>query len=161
MKKVIIVIIVIIILGVAYWLGSPLFIDKRVSEESPLMQSPEGGGAAATSTAVSADREIAQGTFTGFDRLHQGSGTVKVLQVNGTPVIRFEDDFTVSNGPDLYVGFGKDGKYVEGSEIARLKGNVGSQNYEVPATVNLNAYNEVWIWCQAFNVPFAKATLTE
>ena len=71
-----------------------------------------------------------------------------------------EDNFNVANGPDLYVGLGKDGEYKKGTEIARLKGNIGSQNYEVSADINLEDYNEVWIWCRAFSVGFAKASLS-
>ncbi|MDP2651294.1 MAG: DM13 domain-containing protein, partial [bacterium] len=45
--------------------------------------------------------------------------------------------------------------------VAKLKGNIGSQNYELPPEINLEDYNEVWIWCRAFSVGFAKAVLTE
>jgi hypothetical protein len=153
MKKIIIALVVIIVLGIAYWLGSPLFIDKRVSEEFPTAENP------AASTTTSARSEIvAEGVFAGFDSVHQGSGSMKLIKTADGYVIRFDDDFTVSNGPDLYVGFGNNGTYVKGSDIARLKGNIGSQNYEVPAGINPTDYNEVWVWCRAFSVGFARAT---
>ncbi|MDQ5912256.1 MAG: hypothetical protein QG568_471, partial [Patescibacteria group bacterium] len=60
-------------------------------------------------------------------------------------------------GPDLYVGFGKNGQYVKGSEISKLKGNIGSQNYEIPSSVDLNQYDSVWVWCKAFSTPFIRA----
>ena len=40
-----------------------------------------------------------------------------------------------------------------------LKGNIGGQNYEVPAGIDPLLYNEIWVWCRAFSVPFAKAVL--
>lgn len=102
---------------------------------------------------------VLEGEFVGFDRLHQGSGSAIVLVVDGKKYLRFEENFSVSNGPDLYVGFGKDGVYVKGSELGRLKGTLGSQNYELPDNFDIAKFNEVWVWCKAFSVGFAKAEL--
>ena len=144
MKKVIVAVVIIVVLGIVYWLISPFFINKKVSEDLP----------------TSIESEIVQrGKFEGFDRVHTGSGDVSVIKTDESYVIRFEDNFNVANGPDLYVGLGKDGEYKKGTEIARLKGNIGSQNYALPADINLEDYNEVWIWCRAFSVGFAKASL--
>ncbi len=150
MKKTILIVLGFIVLGVGYWLISPFFIDVRVSEDLNISKESEGV------QPVLALR----GSFQGFDRIHTGSGNVSVIQVGEKYIIRFEENFDVANGPDLYVGLGKDGEYVKGSEISKLKGNIGSQNYELPSDVNLDEYNEVWIWCKAFSVGFAKAKLT-
>ncbi|OHA90581.1 MAG: hypothetical protein A2832_01135 [Candidatus Zambryskibacteria bacterium RIFCSPHIGHO2_01_FULL_44_22b] len=150
MKKLIILIVSIIILGLAYWLISPFFIDKKVSEELNISAESEGAQPVL----------VLRGVFTGFDRIHTGSGNVNVIQVGDRYIIRFEENFDVANGPDLYVGFGKDGEYIKDSEIGKLKGNIGSQNYELPAGADLTDYNEVWVWCHAFSVGFAKAVLS-
>lgn len=150
MKKFIIACVGIAVLGFGWWTISPFFIDTRVSEELDFSAEPEGV------QPVLAFR----GSFEGFDRIHYGSGNVSVLEVGGKYVIRFEENFDVANGPDLFVGLGRDGEYVKGTEIGKLKGNIGSQNYEVPENINLEDYNEVWIWCRAFSVGFAKAKLT-
>ncbi|MBI1974570.1 MAG: DM13 domain-containing protein [Candidatus Zambryskibacteria bacterium] len=147
MKKVIISIISVVILSIGYWLISPFFIDKRVSEEFPIEESKVES------------RLISQGSFAGFDRIHYGSGDLQVFKTEENYIIRFEENFNVANGPDLYVGFGKDGKYKKGTEISKLKGNIGSQNYVVPGNINLEDYNEIWVWCRAFSVGFAKAVL--
>ena len=151
MKKIIIFLIVIAALGFGWWTISPFFIDKRVSEELDFSAEMEAGIQPVLAL---------RGSFTGFDSIHYGSGNVSVLEVGGKYVIRFEENFDVANGPDLFVGLGKDGEYIEGTEIGKLKGNIGSQNYEVPENINLADYNEVWIWCRAFSVGFAKARLT-
>ncbi|MEK7227367.1 MAG: DM13 domain-containing protein [Patescibacteria group bacterium] len=148
MKKLIIIIAVLILGGFGYWTISPFFIDKRVSEELDFSNESEQPVL------------VWRGLFKGFDSIHTGTGNVSVLKAGDKYIIRFEENFDVANGPDLYVGFGKDGKYVKGTEIAKLKGNIGSQNYEVPANINLEEYNEIWIWCRAFSVGFAKAKLT-
>ena len=144
MKRVFLIVAGIVVVSVGYWLISPLFIDKRVSGEFPQNTSP---------------MVYLSGSFVGFDQVHHGSGDVRVYKTTEGYVIRFEDNFTVANGPDLYVGLGRDGKYNGGAQLERLKGNQGSQNYLVPQTLNLDDYNEVWIWCRTFSVGFAKAEL--
>jgi hypothetical protein len=150
MKKMLIVVGGIVVLGVGWWLASPLFIDKRVSEELDISAETEGVQPVL----------VLRGSFSGFDKIHYGSGNVSVIEVGDRHIIRLEDNFNVANGPDLYVGLGKDGKYVKGSEIGKLKGNIGSQNYELPPGVDLADYDEVWIWCRTFSVGFARAKLT-
>ena len=150
MKKSLIVLIVIILVIVGYWLVSPFFINKKVSESLPIQK---------TLNTTSPVIEIKKGQFTGFDKVHTGSGTARIVSVEGKNYIRFDEDFNVSNGPDLYVGLGENGKYIKGSELGKLKGNIGSQNYELPLGVDPNTVKEVWVWCKAFAVPFAKAVL--
>lgn len=145
MKKVALVVLI-IIASVSYWLISPFFIDKEVSESLPTNIESE---------------VVRRGGFEGFDRIHTGSGDVSIIKTSTGYVVRFEDNFNVANGPDLYVGLGKDGEYKKGTELAKLKGNIGSQNYVVPSEINLDEYNEVWIWCRVFSVGFAKAILNE
>lgn len=155
MKKLLIFIVVVIAIGVGYWFISPLFINKKVSEVSPIINTEQSVGDNQQNT----NTVVAGGNFTGFDKVHYDSGSANLIKTDSGYTIRFEDDFNVANGPDLYVGFGKDGKYIKGSEISKLKGNIGSQNYELPENFNLDEYNEVWVWCRAFSVPFAKAEL--
>ncbi len=167
MKKTLIFIGVIIIIVVGYWLVSPFFIDKKVSESLPVVNntmpdSSVGAGSTQVQSGVNlADEilEIKKGSFTGFDKIHTGSGTARIVSVDGKNYIRFDEDFNVNNGPDLYVGLGKNGSYIKGSELGKLKGNIGSQNYELPAGMDPNTVEEVWVWCKAFAVPFSKAVL--
>jgi hypothetical protein len=44
-------------------------------------------------------------------------------------------------------------------ELGSLKGNIGDQNYDVPANVDLNKYRAVTIWCARFGVNFGTAPL--
>ncbi len=137
--------------GVGYWLISPLFIDKEVSESMKDIE--------AMAPADSQQTIIAQGKFVDADSFHKGEGTVKLIKSGNKYFVRLEDDFKVTNGPDLFVYFGRDGKYSSEARIGALKGNIGSQNYEVPENINPGEYNEVWIWCRAFSVPFSSAVL--
>lgn len=138
------------ILSVGYWLLSPFWRNIRVEEAAPTSNDTQE---------VSSIKTLASGSFTGFDKIHYGSGTATLISDGALTYVRFESDFNVANGPDLYVGFGKDGEYIKGSEIGKLKGNQGSQNYLVSSDIDISQYNEVWVWCKAFSVPFARAIL--
>jgi hypothetical protein len=44
-------------------------------------------------------------------------------------------------------------------ELGKLKGNIGSQNYDVPSGVDLARYGTAVIWCKRFSVPFGAASV--
>ena len=109
---------------------------------------------------------LATGTF--IDRSHPAVGTINVLTDGSEQrFLRFEDDFATDNGPDLfvYLSRGIDQSSPEGEfdddfiDLGVLKGNIGSQNYEIPADVDLSEYNTVSVWCRRFGVVFGAADL--
>ncbi len=109
---------------------------------------------------------VATGTF--IDRSHPAVGTINVLTDGSEQrFLRFEDDFATDNGPDLfvYLSRGIDQSSPEGEfdddfiDLGVLKGNIGSQNYEIPADVDLSEYNTVSVWCRRFGVVFGAADL--
>ena len=107
----------------------------------------------------------ASGSF--IDRSHPTEGSALVLgDGSGQRFLRFED-FRTDNGPDLNVYLSSaptdapagqfDNDFVD---LGDLKGNVGSQNYEIPAGLDLDHYSTVAIWCVRFGVIFGAAELT-
>ena len=116
---------------------------------------------------ASEPRVIASGQFVDADRVHKGSGTAKLYALpDGSHVLRFED-FRTTNGPDLVVYLARhpspasasdvtDGGYLS---LGDLKGNVGSQNYAIPAGTDMSEFNSVVIWCELFGVLFSPAAL--
>jgi hypothetical protein len=71
---------------------------------------------------------------------------------------------SVSNGPDLrvYLAAGRptsDGEVTDYKDLGALKGNKGTQQYRIPAGVNVRRYSTVYVWCRAFTVSFARAAL--
>ncbi|MEK7640526.1 MAG: DM13 domain-containing protein [Patescibacteria group bacterium] len=149
-KKIIIIAAVLMAIGVAvfgYWTIAPIFINKEVSESEPIAEQ-------ATKPMIA----TATGKFTGIT-YHEAEGTAKVLESGGKKFIRFEDDFKVTNGPDLFVYLGKNGKYDPAANLGALKGNIGSQNYEIPESIDSDEYDSVWVWCRAFSVGFGVAEL--
>jgi hypothetical protein len=44
-------------------------------------------------------------------------------------------------------------------DLGSIKGNVGDQNYDVPADLDLSKYRAATIWCRRFSVNFGTAPL--
>ena len=99
---------------------------------------------------------LVSGDFSGESR-YDITGQAVVLN-DGTDqrFLRFEN-FESDNGPDLKVYLrAADGEFVS---LGDLKGNIGSQNYEIPVDVDLSVFDTVEIWCERFGVGFGSATL--
>ena len=98
---------------------------------------------------------VGSGSFT--DGAHPGSGTATVLSDGLQSFVRLEDDFATDNGPDLRAVAIVGGQRVD---LGELKGNVGSQNYELPAEVTADSVERVEVWCRRFDVTFTSAELS-
>lgn len=139
--------------GNAFWyLASPLWIDQVVDES--ISQSET-------------DQILARGTFSDADAAHRGRGTATIFQrTDGRRTLRLSD-FEVTNGPDLEVWLvaaeditaSSDVTESEWLALGQLKGNIGDQNYDIPADADLSKYNSVVIWCEQFGVLFSPASL--
>jgi hypothetical protein len=177
-----------VVAAAGWWFFSPAFIDNQVNEALPSViveASPVSAPAetnptaqvveaqpqptveiAPTESAAAVTEQIVlKGSF--YNLAHISSGEALVYQLaDGSRILRLQN-FSVDNGPDLYVYLvpidpvpNASGSEIAGSySLARLKGNIGDQNYEIPADLDLSQYKSVVIWCQAFAVPFSAAPL--
>ena len=100
------------------------------------------------------------GNFVGAgDGFHNAEGVAKIIQLaDGTDILRLEN-FKATNGPDLYVYMSTDKTNADIVNLGRLKGNIGNQNYLIPAGTDITKYNTTLIWCRAFSVIFGSAQL--
>lgn len=109
---------------------------------------------------------IAKGTFihaNPADPIHHGKGGVTAYQ----DLVHIESDFEVGPGPKFHVYLVPEKSVVPATDVAktmfvdlgRLKAFKGSQNYPVPAGVNLVDYGSVVIWCEQFGVLISPAAL--
>ncbi len=148
-----------------WYLGSPLFIRTTLDEPAPgtiSSQPPPATSAPAPSTQPVPDPVASRtGAFTGADEFHFGSGTATLLETApGAWTIRF-DDFSVRNGPDLFVYVSPDASgYTDGAiEVGTLRATDGNFNMDLPAGVVPEGAASIVIWCKQFAVQFAVAPL--
>jgi len=122
-------------------------------------------GQAALDLPASMPVKVAEGNFRGV--AHETKGVASIYKLpDGKQILRFSG-FETSNGPDVQVYLvaapdAKDNETVTQAgfiRVAELKGNMGDQNYDLPANVDLNKYRAVTIWCRRFGVNFATAPL--
>ncbi len=143
-----------------------LFYDATVDEAIPSVSAPAAEPAdedAATPTPAE-PVELARGTF--ISREHETTGTARVLRLaDGQQILRLEG-FETSNGPALFVYLsqnpadGEDGLFDDDYlDLGALKGNVGDQNYGIPAEVDPLGYTSVVVWCDRFSVSFGAADI--
>ncbi len=176
------------LLALAWWLFSPLLLDKTVEEEFPLAASADvpktmtrGEVEAVMAGMAKTDAPTAEtmtdamakavalktGPFQDADRFHKGSGAATMYRLEDDSAVLRLEDFKVTNGPDLHVIIAShpvpssrdevhDGEYLD---LGKLKGNVGNQNYPLPATADPSAYSSVVIYCAPFHVIFSIASL--
>jgi hypothetical protein len=144
--------------------ASPAVTEAAVPAPSP--PAPEAGGASAPPAGPGSQLEVlARGEFRSLE--HHSTGSARLLRLaNGDLYLRFED-LDTSNGPDLVVyltareasddwhGWDR-GEHLD---LGSLKGNVGDQNYLLPAGSDLSRYASAVIWCRRFKVGFAVAPL--
>ena len=107
---------------------------------------------------------------------HAGDWTKKQYKIKGDweidtnagqTIIRFNNKFKTKNGPDLKIFLSKNSiKDVTGKNatedavmVAVLKSNKGSQEYVLPANINIEDYDSLLIHCEAYSVLWGGADI--
>ncbi len=98
------------------------------------------------------------GEFKGLSN-HTTTGRAELVKSGKGGVVELLSDFTFDGAPDPKVALGKDGKYDPATLSGKLTSNTGASSYKLPAGIDPDDYNEVWIWCEKFNVPLGVAEL--
>ena len=163
MRKFVITFVVGALLGIAGGFAAGIFAypvlflnDIVATEQVPgtAGESTNGRSAAASGTFVHANPS---------DPIHYGKGKVTVY----ADLVHLEADFEVGPGPKYHVYLVPEKNItpmtnVEKTmfvDLGRLKAFRGSQNYPVPAGVDLAKYSSVVIWCEQFGVLISPAAL--
>ena len=110
---------------------------------------------------------VAKGSFVQpnpNDPVHTGKGDVSVYP----RTVFLGENFEVGPGPDFHVYLVPKADIRSSSDVGdtmyvdlgRLRAFKGSQNYAIPAGVDLKKFPSVVIWCQQFSVLISPADLT-
>jgi electron transfer DM13 len=167
-------------LPVAWYLASPIWIRTELVEPGPAAVVDVTPSPASPTTAFSAApaspapvvtttpspapfaaRRHSTGSFRGTDDFHFGRGTATIIETApGRFTLRL-DDFSVRNGPDLYVYLSpKADDYARGAlELGKLKATDGAFGYDLPAGVDPAGFGSAIVWCKQFSHLFAVAPL--
>jgi hypothetical protein len=132
---------------------------EAAAEPAPAPSSTAPGASTTSTTAPTAPVVLGTGMLEGID--HRAMGTVRIYeQPDGAQVVGLED-IDVQPGPDydVYVAPGSDRDHLDGAiRLDDLRGNKGTQFYDVAgADLRTGAWT-VLIWCETFDVPIANAT---
>ena len=111
--------------------------------------------------------KIAEGMFVHAnpsDPIHYGSGGVSVY----SDTVFLHEDFEVGPGPKYHFYLVPKGNIRASSDLGsamfvdlgQLKAFKGSQNYAIPAGLDLTEFPSVVIWCEQFSVLISPADLT-
>jgi hypothetical protein len=159
----------VVAIPLGYYLMSPLWTRTTLEEASPLAVAAATVDTAAPTDATpgvtlaerlaTLPREVARGTVEGADAFHFGSGQALLIETEpGRFILRFED-FSVRNGPDLFVYLSDDpaGYGSDVLKLGTLKATDGSFNYDIPEGTDLSRFRSAVVWCDRFAVLFATA----
>jgi hypothetical protein len=157
-----------VVLVLAAWIVRPYYVDETANRElvtGPVRdhddrpRAPNSTGQ--TPRAPAGPVRLAAGPLRGID--HDATGTVSLVEAtDGSKVVRFET-FDIEGVPDpqLYLVPGTDRREPGGRRLGRLPGNRGQVlDIEVPDGTDAGDGWTLLVWCRAFSVPIANATLT-
>jgi hypothetical protein len=111
------------------------------------------------------DRVVASGTF--YKVEVRGEGSAKLFRLaDGRRILRFEG-FQTGENTDLFVWLSEAAKPANSKEavstphveLGNLKSTVGTQNYEIPASLPTDKIRSIVIWCQPVAIAYAAAAL--
>lgn len=111
----------------------------------------------AAAIAAASAGTLSRGTFTGASG-HDAGGMAEIVREGQEVRVVFAEDFFLEEAPAARVAFGRDG-YVPGTIFAPLTEFEGAQSFTVPDRLDVAQYNEIWLWCEKYDVPLAVAKL--
>lgn len=146
-----------LVLGVTAGFAAGIFVYPFI-----FLDDVVAGDAAPAGGPVRADGRFAHANPS--DPIHYGRGGVRVHD----GVLHLEADFEVGPGPKFHVYLVPEAPVTPDTDVAatmfvdlgRLRAFRGSQNYKLPAGLDLRRYGSVVIWCEHFGVLISPATLT-
>lgn len=177
----------VIVLGVLWYLLSPLWRNIELDETSPVVadlpaapESPESVNPyippmdEQTKAAFEREMEEMKGMeMKKEDTMPSGAPSVlarapfiaRAHDVKGEALLIESggkktlrfENFETVNGPDVRIYLAADLGAKDFVEISPIRATKGNVNYTIPAGVDTAKYNKVLVWCKAFGVLFSSA----
>jgi len=128
-------------------------------------------GALSTVSLAYAAGPVAAAAATTSGGFEKSSFSIKgdwaIVKENGQTILRFSDNFKTKNGPDLKLFLSpKSVSDVTGKtatqgavKLSVLRSNKGSQDYIIPADIDLSQYGSILIHCEAYSKLWGGANL--
>lgn len=145
--------------------GWAAFRPERLVVNKTVNESLDGAVASTSDMTMNSPAALVTGKF--HNGAHDTFGGATVYRTtDGKRVLRLTE-FRTSNGPDVHVYLVAANDVMANDtvkqagfvDLGSIKGNVGDQNYDLPANVDLAKYRSVTIWCARFGVNFGTAPL--
>lgn len=102
-----------------------------------------------------ADTIVKRGTIKGVS-VKWTTGSVQIVKTSSGHELRLGSNFKTKRGPALVVFLGNE---KPSKRLGKLKAIEGSQTYKIPASVNINEFQKVFIHCVPFNATFGAGRL--
>lgn len=110
---------------------------------------------------------IATGEFNPIDIVRGAAGEITIYQLpDGSRLLRFSEDFKSTHAPDIRIILTRNpdptdaqGVGIDYLEIAKLRGNVGAQNYVIPETADFNRYPIMALYSPKYDALIATLTI--
>ncbi len=188
-KKIFAGLAIVIVLGIGYYLLSPLWRKRVVNEASPVTKDQIQGQTntslkTSTSTEhlspeqqVMLEKEMAKmkDVVTKADQSMPATPRVlsqapfiasahdvqgKALLIDtGKEKIIRFENFKTINGPALRIYLATDLSAKDFVDLGEIKATEGNVNYQLPAGTDTSKYKNVLVWCKAFSILFSYAQL--
>ena len=109
-------------------------------------------------TALTASYKVVKtGSFQGRSD-HITTGDVSILETSDGYIVVLNSNFSLDGAPAPTLGFGKNG-FDKKTEFTKLNNKSGLQIYKIPSNINVEDFNEFYVWCSDFSVPLGVASL--
>lgn len=109
-------------------------------------------------SAAFAEGHSRSGTFGGASN-HVTNGGVSVVKTDAGYEIHLGEDFFFDGAPDPRIALGNGGKFTKDTDFEVLHKDTGAQVYKIPASLNVDDFDTVVVWCRKFSVPLGQALL--
>jgi hypothetical protein len=129
--------------------------DSSAPEAIEPFEAPEGAS------------DIAIGTWLEIDLIRRAEGDITIYQLSdGSRLLRFDENFASTRAPDVHLILSRNpdpmderGVGVDYIDIGSLKGNIGAQNYVVPASADFSRYPVMVLYSVQYGELIATLTI--